>query len=108
MMSWMPDLTADGSNEVVRQALAEIPEVLAEIERALGKSDSAVAAERAHYLKNTVFALRIEPMVEPCRIVLDRANAGDSAGAKLSFTALHRAFTQWKESRDQTTATKGP
>jgi hypothetical protein len=50
-------------------------------------------------LKNTVFALRIEPMVEPCRLVLDRSNAGDAATARQSLTALRRAFGQWKHSR---------
>jgi hypothetical protein len=108
MMSWMPDLTANGNDEVVQQALAEIPEVLDEIEKALARGDTEVAGERAHYLKNTVFALRIEPMVEPCRAVVERAHTGDRTAASQSLTALRRAFAQWKESRDRPPAASAP
>lgn len=108
MMSWMPDLSGEGNQEIVEQALAEIPTVLGEMAQALGAGDTETAAERAHYLKNTVFALRIEHMVDPCRVVLERAQAGDRAAASAALPALEHAFADWKASRARPAPPPGP
>jgi hypothetical protein len=94
-MSWMPDLSADGENEVVEQAVAEMPALLDEIATALGTGDLETAADRAHYLKNTVFALRIEPMIAPCRAVFERASSGDADAARHALADLRGALSVW-------------
>jgi hypothetical protein len=81
--------------------MAEIPAVLAEIQSGLGAGNLEHVGERAHYLKNTVFALRIEPMVAPCRAVLERAHAGDVASATKSFQTLQAAFAAWRQQRSE-------
>src|SRR6185503_17619234 len=98
-MSWMPDLSANGENEIVEQALGEIPGIMDEIAEALGKGALENAAERSHYLKNTIFALRMEPMIVPCRSVFERSSAGDVEAARQSLEALRVAFDEWKKAR---------
>lgn len=98
-MSWMPDLSASGDSDIVRQAVEEIPGLLDEIGRSLEAGDAAHAAERAHYLKNTIFALRMEPMVAPCRAVYERSQHGDVASALQSLESLRAAFSAWNAER---------
>jgi hypothetical protein len=99
-MSWMPDLTSSGDNAIVEQAVAEIPEILTEIDEALAHGDGAVAAERAHYLKNTIYALHIQPMSSPCLTVFERSTAGDLASAQRSMEILRTAFDSWNADRN--------
>jgi signal transduction histidine kinase/CheY-like chemotaxis protein len=98
VMSWMPDLSADGG-ELVAQAVAEIPVVIDEIEAALDTADAETAADRAHYLKNTIFALRIDAMRPPCLALNERASASDIEGARAHLEPLRRAFSAWEEAR---------
>jgi signal transduction histidine kinase/ActR/RegA family two-component response regulator len=99
VMSWMPDLSAPGDSEIVEQAIAEMPGIMDEIGAALGKGDHDTAAERAHYLKNTILALRIEPMIGSCREVFELATLGDTGAAERSLQALRAAFTDWRGKR---------
>jgi hypothetical protein len=98
-MSWMPDLSAAGGSAIVEQALSEIPVVLDEISEALAQGDTPQAAERAHYLKNTIFALNIEPMSGPCLAVFERSTAGDVTSAQKSMETLRAAFSSWSAAR---------
>jgi signal transduction histidine kinase/CheY-like chemotaxis protein len=99
VMSWMPDLSANGDSDIVRQAVEEIPGLLDEIGEALASGELEQAADRAHYLKNTIFALRMEPMVAPCRSVYERSQQGDVASAQQSLETLRGAFTKWNTER---------
>ncbi len=99
VMSWMPDLSANGDSDVVKQAVEEIPGLLDEIGRSLDSGDTVHAADRAHYLKNTIFALRMEPMVAPCRAVYERSQQGDRASALQSLESLRAAFLAWNAER---------
>ena len=99
VMSWMPDLSANGDADIVKQAVDEIPGLLDEIGTSLDVGDLEHAAERAHYLKNTVFALRIEPMVAPCRSVYERSQQGDVSSARQSLETLRAAFVAWNADR---------
>ncbi|MGH8017949.1 MAG: ATP-binding protein [Opitutaceae bacterium] len=98
VMNWMPDLSADGGG-LVEEAVAEIPQILDEIDRALDESDMETAADRAHYLKNTIFALRMDPMVAPCRAVYEKANEGDEKGSREQLANLREAFATWAADR---------
>jgi signal transduction histidine kinase/ActR/RegA family two-component response regulator len=98
-MSWMPDLSAAGGSAIVEQALSEIPVVLDEISEALAQGDAPQAAERAHYLKNTIFALNIEPMSDPSLAVFERSTAGDVRSAQKSMDTLRTAFSSWSAAR---------
>jgi len=99
-MSWMPDFSSEGDAEIVAQALAEIPHVMQEIDAALQVEDLTRAADRAHYLKNTIFALRIEVMRGPCLAVNERSSAGDLASARQAMEDLRSAFARWKAESD--------
>jgi len=99
VMSWMPDLSAGGDTDIVKQAVDEIPGLLDEIGTALDTGELEHAADRAHYLKNTIFALRMEPMVAPCRAVYERSQQGDVASARQSLETLRTAFTTWNDDR---------
>ena len=106
-MSWMPDLSTSDDLAIVQQAVAEIPGVIKEIDDALRQENLELAADRAHYLKNTVFALRIDPMVAPCRSVFERAQSGDLASARQSLETLRAAFDGWSKSRAANPAATG-
>ena len=97
-MSWMPDL-AEVGGELVEQAVAEIPVVMNEISDALDAGDMDTAAERAHYLKNTIFALRMDAMIGPCRAVFDRSTAGDVDASRSGLVSLREAFANWSVAR---------
>ncbi|MBE2212665.1 MAG: response regulator [Opitutaceae bacterium] len=99
VMSWMPDLSNSGDTDIVKQAVAEIPGLLDEIGEALKAGNFEHAADRAHYLKNTIFALRMEPMVAPCRSVYERSQQGDVASAQQSLETLRAAFETWNADR---------
>ncbi len=99
VMSWMPDLGANGGSALVDRAIAEVPEVLGEIETALAAGDFEVVGERAHYLKNTIFALRMDPLVAPCRRVSDGAAALDAAATRGALADLGGAFAEWRAAR---------
>jgi hypothetical protein len=99
-MSWMPDLTSSGDDAIVEQAVAEIPGILDEIADSLSQGDGENAAERAHYLKNTIYALHIQSMSSPCLSVFERSTAGDFASAQRSLEILRTAFESWNAGRD--------
>ncbi len=97
-MSWMPDLSLDGGG-LVEEAVAEIPQILNEIDHALDASDMETVADRAHYLKNTIFALRMDPMVAPCRALYELAMAGDGKGTRDQLAILRDSFAAWAADR---------
>ena len=99
VMSWMPDLSANGDTDIVKQAVEEIPGLMDDIGEALRTGDLEHAADRAHYLKNTIFALRMEPMVAPCRSVYERSQNGDVTSAQQSLETLRAAFASWNAER---------
>jgi CheY-like chemotaxis protein len=99
-MSWMPDLTANGTSAIVEQAVAEIPGLLDEIGSALQKRQFEVASDRAHYLKNTILALRIDVMNGPGRELNERAAAGDAPLAIEHLDTLRQNFAAWMVERE--------
>lgn len=99
-MSWMPDLSENGGSEIVQKALEEIPGILDEIGDALAAGDKDVATDRAHYLKNTIFALRMDPLVASCRSVHDSSASGDAAAARAALDVLRAAFADWMKDRE--------
>ena len=80
---------------LVQQAIDEIPSLFSEMKDGLDSSDFERVRERAHYLKNTIFALKMNELFEPCRQVHDLAGVRRTADARKALELLRTTFDEW-------------
>ncbi|MBL4574511.1 MAG: hypothetical protein JKY51_00230 [Opitutaceae bacterium] len=83
--------------DLVKEAIAEIPEILEEMYAALYGSDFEMVQDRAHYLKNTIFALQMDLLLPSCVLVSERSREQDVEGARKALGDLNKAFDTWKD-----------
>ncbi|TVR52175.1 MAG: response regulator [Puniceicoccaceae bacterium] len=86
--------------DLIYLALDEIPVLLNDMSEALDNRDYERIRETSHYLSNTVLALRMEGLLEPCREVYRLAEEEDAAALPEALTVLNSCFADWKESRN--------
>jgi hypothetical protein len=104
--SWQPpgdtnDIYRAGvlDDELIQQAIDEIPTLFADMKRGLNDEDFDLVQERAHYLKNTIFALKMDELFDPCRKVYDMAGHRRVEDALNALEDLHGAFDTWQTNR---------
>ncbi|MEZ5275493.1 MAG: ATP-binding protein [Opitutaceae bacterium] len=101
--SWQPPANNGGiysfgvlDPALVQQAVDEIPTLFDEMKEGLEANDLERVRDRAHYLKNTIFALKMDELFEPCRQVHDLAGAGRVNEAGKALGLLRATFEEWK------------
>ena len=67
------------------------------MKRGLDDGDFDLVQERAHYLKNTIYALKMDELFEPCRRVYDLAGQGRAGDARSALDDLDESFNTWQE-----------
>jgi len=83
---------------LIQQAIDEIPGLIGEMKQGLVDRDFDLVQDRAHYLKNTIYALRMDELFEPCREVYDQAGLGRVGDGQRALDTLKAVFSQWQES----------
>ena len=103
--SWAPpgevaDIYRAGVLDIalIQQAIDEIPGLFDEMRQGLVDRDFDLVQDRAHYLKNTIYALRMDELFEPCRQVYDHAGLNKAGDAQKALDSLRVVFTEWHES----------
>jgi len=107
--SWQPPGDTDDiyragilDSELIQQAIDEIPALLTDMEHGLGKEDFELVQERAHYLKNTIYALKMDELFDPCSNVYDMAGLGRVEDALEALGGLREVFDTWQTNHQKT------
>jgi signal transduction histidine kinase/DNA-binding NarL/FixJ family response regulator len=98
----LPDVFKMGQSDgdLVKEAILEIPGLIDQMSVALDKDDFEMVQDRAHYLKNTIFALQMDALLPSCKSVSDKARKQDVEGARVALGELQKAFAQWEKESD--------
>ncbi len=94
----LPDVFKMGQNDgdLVKEAILEIPGIIDQMSVALDEQDFEMVQDRAHYLKNTIFALQMDSLLPSCKLVSDKAREQDTKSAGEALVELREAFAIWE------------
>jgi hypothetical protein len=88
---------AQSDGDLVKEAILEIPGIIDQMSIALDGQDFEMVQDRAHYLKNTIFALQMDPLLPSCKLVSDKAREHNTESALEALGELRAAFVAWEK-----------